>query len=118
MKYTKKTGDSVSLEWDKYQNLDEKQFVEYLLKITKSSSIAESPIIKSSSTSSYEVTGLESATLYDVQVSVRSVDFGDSEHTEGITFKTNALSDSDKSEVEKLEDTVVCVSIFFNFHNF
>jgi len=106
LKYTEKTGDSVSLEWGKYQHLDEDQFVEYLLKITKKLSTAESPIIKSSSTTAYEVTGLESATLYDVQVCVKSVDFGESVYTEAITFKTNALSESDKSEVAKLEDTV------------
>ena len=111
MKYTKKTGDSVTLEWEKYKNLDKTQFVEYHLKISKKLSTAESPIIKSSSTTSYKVTGLESATLYDVQVCVSSVDYGESEYTEKITFKTNALSDSGKSEVAKLEDTVVC----FNF---
>ena len=112
MQYTKATADSVLIQWDKYQNLGPSQFVAYHLKIKKKLSSGISPIIKSSSTSSYEVTGLESATLYDVQVSVRSVDFGDSENTEGITFKTNALSDSDKSEVEKLEDTVVCFNFF------
>ena len=54
------------MEWEKSKNLDETQFVEYLLKITKKPSTAESkPIITSSSTTSYEVTGLESETLYD-----------------------------------------------------
>ena len=85
--------------------------MEYHLKLSKKLSTAESPIIKTSSTTSYKVTGLESATLYDVQVCVKSVDYGESEYTEKITFKTNALSDSGKSEVAKLEDTVVC----FNF---
>ena len=113
LKYTEKTGDSVSLEWGKYQHLDEDQFVEYLLKITKKLSTAESPIIKSSSTTAYEVTGLESATLYDVQVCIKSVDFGESVYTEAITFKTSALSESDKSEVAKLEDTVVCMFQYF-----
>ena len=98
------------MKWEKSKNLDETQFVEYLLKITKKPSTAESkPIVTSSSTTSYEVTGLESETLYDVQVCVRSVDNGESEYTEGIEFKTN---DSGKSKLEKLEDTVVC----FNFH--
>ena len=108
MQYTKVTAESVSLKWDKYQNLGPSQFVEYRLKIQKKLSNAESPVIKTSSKTSYEVTGLESETLYDVQVCVRSVDNGESEYTEGIEFKTN---DSGKSKLEKLEDTVVC----FNF---
>ena len=115
MKFTQKTSDSVSLEWGKFQNLDENQFVEYLLKITKkpSNNDAESnspPIIKSSSTTTYEVTGLESATDYDVQVCIRSVEFGESEYTGGITFETD--TNSEKSEVAKLEDYVVCRHVF------
>ena len=108
MQYTKVTAESVSLKWDKYQNLGPSQFVEYRLKIQKKLSNAESPVIKTSSKTSYEVTGLESATLYDVQVSVKTVDFGESEYTEATSFKTSSLSDSDKSEVDKLVDTVVC----------
>ena len=77
------------MEWEKYKNLDKNQFVEYHLKLSKKLSTAESPIIKSSSTTSYKVTGLESVTLYDVQVCVKSVDYGESEYTEKITFKTS-----------------------------
>merc|ERR1712079_595326 len=40
------------------------------------------------------------------QVSVKTVDFGESEYTEATSFKTSSLSDSDKSEVDKLVDTV------------
>ena len=109
MQYTKVTAETVSLKWDKYQNLGPSQFVEYRLKIQKKLSNAESPVIKTSSKTSYEVTGLESATLYDVQVSVKTVDFGESEYTEATSFKTSSLSDSDKSEVDKLVDTVVCM---------
>ena len=108
MQYTKATADSVLIQWDKYQNLGPSQFVAYHLKIKKKLSSGISPIIKSSSKNSYEVTGLESATLYDVQVSVSTVDFGESEYTEATSFKTSSLSDSDKSEVDKLVDTVVC----------
>ena len=97
----------ISLSWDKDLNLDAKQFAEYQLKITKKLSAVESPLFKSSSTTSYDVKGLETATLYNIQVRVRTVDFGYSEYTEAITVKTDALSDSSKSEVDKLEDTVV-----------
>ena len=97
----------ISLSWDKDLNLDAKQFAEYQLKITKKLSVVESPLFKSSSTTSYDVKGLETATLYDIQVRIHTVDFGYSEYTEAITVKTDALSDSSKNEVEKLEDTVV-----------
>ena len=107
LKYTNKSGTMISLSWDKDLNLDAKQFAEYQLKITKKLSVVESPLFKSSSTTSYDVKGLETATLYDIQVRIHTVDFGYSEYTEAITVKTDALSDSSKNEVEKLEDTVV-----------
>ena len=109
MKYTNKTGNTASLSWDKFTNLDPKQFVKYQLRIQKKLSSAESPIIKSSSKTSYFVSGLEAATLYDVSVRVMTVDFGGSEYTEEITFKTDVNVDSDKSEVGKLSDTVVSI---------
>ena len=103
----KVTGDTVSVSWKEPQNLDQNKFKLYNVWLQESTNAVVSPLKRESIGTSYNWTGLESATAYQIRISVATHNCGDSEKSQPQTFNTQELTESDKSAVEKLQDDMV-----------
>ena len=95
------------VSWKEPQNLDPNEFNEYNVWLQESTNAVVSPLKRKSKELSYEWTGLESATAYEMRISVATHNFGDSKKTKKQIFKTQPLTGSEKSLVEKLQDDMV-----------
>ena len=95
------------VSWKEPQNLDPNEFELYNVWLKKTTNAVDSPLKRESNETSYKWTGLESATAYQMRISVATHNFGDSEKSEDQNFKTQALTGSEKSLVEKLQDDMV-----------
>ena len=107
MSIQKFTGDTVSVFWKEPQNLDPNEFKLYNVWLQESTNAVVSPLKRESIEPSYNWTGLESATAYEISISVVTLNFGESEKSQPQAFKTQALNESDKSKVDKLEQDMV-----------
>ena len=100
-------GDSVLVSWQELPNLDPKEFKLYNVWLQDSTNAVVSPLKRESIEPSYNWTGLEAATSYQIRISVATHNCGESEKSQPQAFKTQALNESDKSKVDKLEDVMV-----------
>ena len=107
MSIQKVTGDTVSVSWKEPQNLDPNEFKLYNVWLQESTNAVVSPLKRESIGPSYNWTGLESATLYQIRISVATQNFGESEKSQPQTFDTKELTESDKSAVERLQQDMV-----------
>ena len=107
MSIQKFTGDTVSVFWKEPQNLDPNEFKLYNVWLQEPTNAVVSPLKRESIEPSYNWTGLESATAYEISISVVTLNFGESEKSQPQAFKTQALNESDKSKVDKLEQDMV-----------
>ena len=107
MSIQKFTGDTVSVFWKEPQNLDPNEFKLYNVWLQEPTNAVVSPLKRESIEPSYNWTGLESATAYQIRISVATLNFGESEKSQPQAFKTLELNESEKSAVEKLQTEVV-----------
>ena len=98
-------GDSVLVSWLPHLHPDE--FKSYNVWLEKTTNSAVDPLKRESPEPSYNWTGLESATAYQIKISVATLNFGESEKSQPQAFQTLELTESDKSAVEKLQKDVV-----------
>ena len=103
------TGVAASLSWNEFTNLDATQFTHYNVKVKKryTAEDVESPKIISVTKNSYDLDELETAMDYEVWVSVNTIDYGQSDWSESLYFKTTELTASDVNELTQLESDVV-----------
>ena len=101
------TGDTVSVSWKEPQNLDPNELKLYNVWLQESTNAVVSPLKRESIEPSFNWTGLESATAYEIRISVETHNFGESKKSQPQAFKTQNLTESDKSAVEKLQDDMV-----------
>ena len=95
------------VSWQELPNLDPNEFKLYNVWLQESTNAVVSPLKRESIEPSYNWTGLESATAYQIRISVATHNCGDSERSQPQTFNTQELTESDKSAVEKLQQDVV-----------
>ena len=100
-------GDSVLVSWQELPNLDPNEFKLYNVWLQESTNAVVSPLKRESLEPSYNWTGLESATAYQIRISVATHNCGESEKSQLQSFNTQELTDSVKSAVEKLQQHVV-----------
>ena len=100
---------AASLSWNEFTNLDTSQFSNYNVKVKKryTAEDVESPKIISVTKNSYDLDELETAMDYEVWVSVNTIDYGQSDWSESLYFKTTELTASDVNELTQLESDVV-----------
>ena len=103
------------ISWNKYTNLDKSEFNGYIVRITEDK--GKSPTIKhvhdGNSKPIYKITNLVKATLYKIEVCVKSKNFGQSKYSEPLTIFTRAEGQADMTALQKLTDYVT-VSILSN----
>ena len=97
----------MSVSWKEPQNLDPNELKLYNVWLQESTNAVVSPLKRESIGTSYNWTGLESATAYQIRISVATNNFGESEKSQPQTFHTKELTESDKSAVERLQQDMV-----------
>ena len=103
----KVTGDTVSVSWKEPQNLDPNELKLYNVWLQESTNAVDSPLKRESIEPSYNWTELETATAYQIRISVATHNCGDSEKSQPQTFNTQELNESDKTAIENLQQNVV-----------
>ena len=104
------SSEGATISWNAIETLDTTQFKDY--KITVKYNDTESRTL-SSLTNSYEITGLDPETDYEIWVIVDTVDYGESEIHETKDITTSAYSVSDWSDIEILRNQVVKLNVHF-----
>ena len=72
------THNTANIQWNAATDLSIDDFDEYIIGVDCEDCTIEMPIEYSSNTNSFEISGLDSATNYEVWVSVKSKSFGQS----------------------------------------
>ena len=99
----------MKLSWDDQTALlAAGQFLRYNVWLAKSPHNDETPELKTATTNSLDLTDLDPAQGYKVTVSLVTHDFGESAKSETPkSFTTKTSTDSQKSEIETLRQSVV-----------
>ena len=107
------TKTEVKLHWDKYTNLADDEFEKYEVQYSKRASPEESPGSIAITENNCIINGLDGATGYDIQVRVKSKNFGYSDFSEKLVVYTKETSISDQTAVQKLYKSFVSYHIFY-----
>ena len=103
------------ITWPKYNGKPD-QFVSYILEYRKfcetgicdqESQIIMTVIVNEVASNSYEIKGLEGGTSYQVCISVKTIDFGQSPRSEWKKFETKSKIESDKDLLTNKIEAVV-----------
>ena len=101
-----KTHDSVTISWNKYNTMDNKQFTKYVIQVKRTNDLLDTLVIESQ-VNNHVVTNLEPGVRYQITVQVVTVDFGKSEWSDVLPVLTLTTKESDPSEIEQLNTEIV-----------
>ena len=96
------TTNSVSLSWQKYEHLDSAQFISYKLDYRKKLVDSPNQILTTEEATSNNKTiiGLEAGQSYQVRISIKTIDFGDSSPSNWYDFQTLDTSEEDENVMD------------------
>ena len=100
-----KTHDSVTISWDKYDTMEDKQFLKYIIEVKRT--INKDTIYRGSQVNNHVITDLDPGVSYQISVQVATRNFGNSEWSDVLPVTTKTESESDLSEIEQLSLDIV-----------
>ena len=98
----------MEISWaDEKDLLQTGQFKNYNVWLNHQADSVNDPLLRTTPDASYTWSSLESAMGYQVRVTLVTNDFGESEKSGPVNFRTQENTDSEKSAIENLAEQVV-----------
>jgi len=109
-------SNGADISWNGFTDIDQSQFVDYLIKLKKrdTEESIETPYTFSTTDTFYSITNMVTLMDYEVFVSVNTIDFGQSEWSEALYFTTTDMSYSELAEMDNLINTVTNIYEYYN----